>query len=129
MVKIIAVDVEGSVIFGHSPKKRHVSGIGSSKRPPILEEAIIDEVVYVSEAEIIAGCKNLLREQMIFGGASSGAVYYAIAKYFETRRVEEDANIVFLCPDRGGAYADTIYNDKWADKIEPQTNEQLVAFK
>src|SRR5436189_436530 len=33
-VQIIAVDTEGSVIFGDAPKKRHIPGVGSSIVPP-----------------------------------------------------------------------------------------------
>jgi cysteine synthase len=50
-VKVIAVDIEGSVIFGGPPQRRLISGIGSSKIPPILEHAIIDEVLYVTHED------------------------------------------------------------------------------
>src|ERR671922_149770 len=35
-VKIIAVDSQGSVIFGDTPRKRHIPGLGSSIVPPLL---------------------------------------------------------------------------------------------
>src|SRR5262245_4810077 len=35
-VRVIAVDAEGSVIFGGKPRKRHIPGIGSSIVPPLL---------------------------------------------------------------------------------------------
>ena len=44
-IRVIAVDTEGSVIFGGSPRKRHIPGIGSSIVPPLLSHAKIDDVV------------------------------------------------------------------------------------
>src|SRR5215831_11571090 len=43
-VQIIAVDTEGSVIFGGPPRKRHIPGIGASIVPPMLSHAKIDDV-------------------------------------------------------------------------------------
>src|SRR5215510_1220279 len=34
-IRVIAVDSEGSVIFGGAPRKRHIPGIGSSIVPPL----------------------------------------------------------------------------------------------
>src|SRR5256886_8293892 len=48
-VRIIAVDTEGSVIFGDTPKKRHIPGVGSSIVPPLLSQAAIDDVVLIPE--------------------------------------------------------------------------------
>src|SRR6266480_2584790 len=39
-VQIIAVDTEGSVIFGDAPRKRHIPGVGSSIVPPLVSEAL-----------------------------------------------------------------------------------------
>lgn len=112
-VKIIAVDVKGSVIFGHAPEKRFISGIGSSQASPIMKDAIIDEVIHVSQCDIVVGCYELLREQVIFGGASSGAVYFAAKRYFQKFETEKRPVAVLIFPDKGSAYLDTIYNKDW----------------
>src|SRR5712671_4067295 len=44
-VRVIAVDAEGSAIFGGAPRKRHIPGIGSSIVPQLLSHAQIDDVV------------------------------------------------------------------------------------
>ncbi len=117
-LKIVAVDVEGSVVFDQKPKKRHVSGIGSSKKPVFMGKAIIDDIIHVSEAEIISSCHALLKEHTIFGGASAGASYAAIKNYFGDRKAIHRPKVLFLCPDRGSSYIDTIYDDQWcASKI------------
>jgi N-(2-amino-2-carboxyethyl)-L-glutamate synthase len=124
-VKIIAVDVEGSVIFGESAKKRHLSGLGSSKRPLIIDRAIIDEVVYVTEEEIIEGCNQLLVQHTVMGGASCGAAFKSILKYVHSRRIALDSNIVFLCPDKGVGYLNTIYTKGWLAETKLKTSEEI----
>lgn len=116
-IKVIAVDVEGSVIFGQKPKKRHVSGIGASKKPEILKHALIDDIIHVSEQDIVKGCNDLLCKETIFGGASAGASYIAVANYFRSAPVKEKT-VLFLCPDRGSAYIDTVYNRDWLHKLK-----------
>src|SRR5438046_10128105 len=48
-IRVIAVDAEGSAIFGAAPRKRHIPGIGSSIVPPLLSHAQIDQVFCISE--------------------------------------------------------------------------------
>jgi cysteine synthase A len=123
-VKIIAVDVEGSIIFQNQPKKRYISGIGSSMVPSILQKAIIDEVVFVSELNLVKGCTDLLNEQMIFAGASTGGVYFAIKEYFKSRSFEEKPHVLFLSADRGNAYIDTVYNAEWKNSLRELISAQ-----
>jgi N-(2-amino-2-carboxyethyl)-L-glutamate synthase len=116
-VKIIAVDVEGSVIFNQPPIKRHISGIGASQRPPIIENARIDDVIIVPQAEIVNGCFELLDEQVIFAGASSGAVYCAAKQYFYNKHFPVKPSAVLIFPDKGFTYLDTVYNKEWAQQL------------
>ncbi len=116
-IRIIAVDVEGSVIFGTPPAPRHVSGIGASKVPDILQYAIVDEVMHVSEPDLISGCYQLLEEQLILGGGSSGTVYFAVKEFFRSHAADPAANVLFITPDSGKAYLDTIYNPQWEKMI------------
>jgi len=126
-VKIIGVDVEGSTIFGHPPKKRFISGIGASQASPLLEKAIIDDVVHVSHMDIIKGCFQLLNEQAIFAGASSGAVYAAAKKYVkEHRGFLEKPTALLIFPDKGNAYLDTIYNEEWQKELALKLEAPLV---
>lgn len=116
-ITIVAVDIEGSVIFGAPAKKRHVSGIGASKTPLILKEAVIDEIVHVSEVNIVRGATRLLRDHNIFSGASAGASYWAVSNFFKDD-CDPSRSVLFLCPDRGHGYIDTVYDHAWATKID-----------
>lgn len=111
--KVIAVDIEGSVIFGGKPQKRNIPGIGSSIIPDNLQQAIIDEVIIVSEEETIVNCRELLEKYGLLSGGSSGSVYAAIKKYFKDRKNTFKANVVAIFVDRGERYLNTIYNDEW----------------
>jgi cysteine synthase A len=115
--KIIAVDVDGSIIFGGEPKKRIIPGIGSSIIPKILQQSHIDDVVIVSERETIDCCHELLHKYYLFAGGSSGSVYAAIKKYFSECKINEPTNVLTIFPDRGDRYVTTIYDECWCKKI------------
>ncbi|WP_103071990.1 2,3-diaminopropionate biosynthesis protein SbnA [Aquimarina sediminis] len=116
--KIIAVDVEGSVIFGGKPRKRFIPGIGSSLRPSILESASIDNTVVVTEQETINSCRELLEKHNLYAGGSSGSVHAAVKKYFNNSKLEKPTNVMCVFADRGERYITTIYNDDWCKMIK-----------
>lgn len=124
--KIIAVDIQGSVIFGHPPGKRNIPGIGSSIQPEILNKAIIDDVVIVNDIETIKMCNRILMDNYILAGGSSGSVMAAILKYFTMSRPTEKINVLTLFPDRGDRYTSTIFNPEWVKQIEMQEEQQHV---
>lgn len=111
--KVIGVDIVGSVIFGHPPKKRYIPGIGSSMVPRILKQARIDDVVMMDEISTIKMCHELLEQHNIFAGGSSGSSFGAVKKYFAGKILDSDVNVVIIFPDRGERYVDTVYNEKW----------------
>ena len=121
-VKIIAVDVQGSVIFGDAPRKRHIPGIGSSIVPPLLSEAEIDDVVLIPERETVAACRELLTTHGLFVGGSSGTAFAAIKRYAPKMAAErgraEPPTVLFLCADRGMPYLDTVFDPTWTTKLE-----------
>lgn len=115
-ITVIAVDIEGSSIFGGPPAPRHIPGLGSTLSfPPLVREAVIDQVLIVSERDTVIGCHRLLREHGVYAGGSSGTVYSAICHYFEGYSGPRP-RVAFLCADRGTAYADTIYNVDWVSR-------------
>ena len=111
--KVIAVDVKGSVIFGDTPCKRYIPGIGSSMRPQILDHAMIDDIVSVSELETISACRGFNDRHFSLIGGSSGSVYFAVQKYFQGKTFDQKPNVVVLFADCGDRYANTIFDDGW----------------
>ena len=126
-IKVIAVDVEGSVVFDCQPKKRNVTGLGASKRPITIEKAKLDGFIHVSEQNIIKASRDLLEEQQIFGGASTGASYHAIKEYFKDKETQ-GLKVVFLCHDKGYAYMNTVYDDLWAQKIAGSSQLETIDY-
>lgn len=115
--KIIAVDVEGSIVFGGVAKKRFIPGIGSSMRPDILQYAEIDDVIYVNEEETIESCHELLERHNLYAGGSSGSVYSGIKKYFRENSIDTPVNVMCVFADSGERYITTIYNQEWGQMI------------
>jgi cysteine synthase A len=107
-IKIIAIDIEGSVIFGHMPQHRSIPGIGSSMRSAILQRALIDDVIIVSEEDAKEACRTLLHHKHLFVGGSSGAVY-AGAKHYLTKDSHLGKTALLIFPDGGHRYINTVF--------------------
>lgn len=117
-VRVIAVDSEGSVIFGGTPHKRHIPGIGSSIVPPLLGEAKVDEVVLIPERETVEACRELLMRHGLFVGGSSGTTYAAVKRLAPQMTASRRPTVLFLCADRGTPYLDTVYDPAWVARLE-----------
>ena len=117
-IRIIAVDTEGSVIFGGAPRKRHIPGIGSSIVPQLLSHAEIDDVVVISERETVQACRELLTTHGLFVGGSSGTAFAAINRYAARMLGYRRPTVLFLCADRGTPYLDTVFDPTWATRLE-----------
>jgi len=119
-VRIIAVDTEGSVIFGDAPRKRHIPGVGSSIVPPLVAQAAIDDVVLIPERETVAACRELLVTYGLFAGGSSGTAFAAVKRYAARIRPSNGhlPTVLFVCADRGTPYLDTVFDPTWTSKLE-----------
>src|SRR2546422_1847833 len=117
-VRIIAVDTEGSVIFGDAPRKRHIPGVGSSIVPPLLSQAAIDDVVLIPERETVAACRELLVTHGLFAGGSSGTAFAAVKRYAPKMTGARCPRVLFVCADRGTPYLDTVFDPVWATRLE-----------
>src|SRR5260370_30634720 len=107
-VRIIAVDSEGSVIFGGKPGKRHIPGIGSSIVPPLLSHACIDDVLLISESETVEACRELLTTHGLFVGGSSATAFAAVKRYAAKMAVYKRPTVLFRCADLGTPYTATV---------------------
>lgn len=117
-VRVVAVDSEGSVIFGGPPRKRHIPGLGSSIVPPLLSQARIDDVVLIPERETAEACRELLTTHGLFVGGSSGSAFAAVKRYAPRMAWGRPPTVLFLCADRGTPYLDTVFDPQWATRLE-----------
>jgi 2,3-diaminopropionate biosynthesis protein SbnA len=117
-IRVIAVDTEGSVIFGGTPRKRHIPGIGSSIVPQLLSQAKIDDVVLIPERDTVEACRELLTDHGLFVGGSSGTAYAAIKRHAAAMAGPDCPTVLFLCADRGTPYLDTVFDPRWAARLD-----------
>ena len=117
-VRIVAVDSEGSVIFGGPPGKRHIPGVGSSIVPPLLADAKIDDAVLIPERETVRASHELLANHGLFVGGSSGTAFAAVKRYAARMAGARRPTVLFVCADRGTPYLDTVFDPTWATKLE-----------
>ncbi|MFB8053586.1 2,3-diaminopropionate biosynthesis protein SbnA [Streptomyces rubiginosohelvolus] len=110
-VRIVAVDSAGSVSFGGAPGRRMIPGLGMSVRPPLLDDAYVDDVLVVEEADTIRACRRLAARGFLFGG-STGTVVSGAAGWLE-RYGHPGMTAVAIAPDLGERYLDTVYQSTW----------------
>ncbi|MGE5830042.1 MAG: 2,3-diaminopropionate biosynthesis protein SbnA [Micromonosporaceae bacterium] len=109
--RIVAVDAVGSLNFGRSPSPRHIPGLGTSRRPEILDPHAPDEVVLIPEWETVRECRWLARNTGLLAGGSTGTVMAAVRRV--EPEIDNDATVVAIAPDLGERYLTTVYNDEW----------------
>ncbi|MBT2396354.1 2,3-diaminopropionate biosynthesis protein SbnA [Streptomyces sp. ISL-100] len=114
-VRIVALDSAGSVSFGGPPGRRMIPGLGMSMRPPLLDEAYVDEVIHVEEANTIRACRRLARRGFLFGG-STGTVVSGAMGWLDQHDTR-DLTAVAIAPDLGERYLDTIYQTNWLQAL------------
>ena len=73
--KVVAVDAEGSVLFGGDRGERILPGYGASVVTELSEEVAPDRVVRVSAADAVRSARGLARSTGFVPGASGGRAY------------------------------------------------------
>lgn len=102
-IKVIAVEPESSAVLSgglHRPHK--IQGIGAGFIPDILNRAVIDEIITVSDQDAYNAAKLLTKKEGIFGGPSSGAALVAALKV--AKDLGEGKRVVTVFPDTGERY-------------------------
>jgi cysteine synthase A len=106
-VRTVAVEpAKAAVLSGGKPGNHLIQGIGAGFVPDILNRAVIDEVVTVTEDEAFDGARRLAREEGLLCGISSGAAL-AAALQVAARPESQGKLIVVMLPDTGERYVTT----------------------
>lgn len=105
--RVIAVEPAGSPVLSGGEKGPHkIQGIGAGFVPQVLDRAVIDEVIRVSDEDAFATARALARQEGILCGISSGAAVWAA---LEVARRPEAAGrmIVVILASTGERYIST----------------------
>ncbi|MBI2955011.1 MAG: cysteine synthase A [Chloroflexi bacterium] len=102
-VLIVAVEpMRSPVLSGGRPGLHRIQGIGAGFVPGILNRAIIDRVVAVTDEDAFRTVKRLAQEEGILAGISAGAAVFAALDF--CRDLGEGKTAVVMLPDTGERY-------------------------
>lgn len=121
-ITIVGVDIEGSILTeiwqnngkipdGAYPKTYKVEGIGEDFLPSTMDIRVVDAIERAGDRESFLWARQLVRQEGIFAGGSSGSAIAGAIKY--CRKLSGDRLAVVILPDSGSRYLSKFYDDKW----------------
>lgn len=120
-VKIVAVDVEGSIFTEYfrtgkvgASHAYLLEGLGDEFLIGCAEFSVLDDIVQVSDRDAFHAARELVRREGILAGGSSGAVVCALRQV--ARDLGPEARVAILFPDAASRYLSTIFNDDWMEE-------------
>src|SRR3954452_8375239 len=120
--RLIGVDPIGSLYYEYvktgrmtRPFSYYVEGIGEDFLPTTMNLKILDEVIRVDDKECFLMTRELVRQEGLYVGGSSGAAVAGAIKYAEANPPKDGRrqNILVLLPDGAQKYLSKIFDDKW----------------
>ena len=121
-IKIIGVDAYGSVLKKYHETKKidkneiypyRIEGLGKNLIPLSTDFSVIDKFVKVNDEESAYSARELIKNEGMFVGYTSGAAFQAIKQLSVVGEFSHDSIVVAIFPDHGSRYTSKIYNDKW----------------
>ena len=113
-VTIVAVEPETSPVISQAlaneeikPGPHKIQGIGAGFIPGNLDLTLIDRVFKITDDEAIETARELMKQEGILAGISSGAAVAAAVK-LSAEPAFKDKNIVVILPSSGERYLSTV---------------------
>ncbi|MEW6682590.1 MAG: cysteine synthase A [Nitrospirota bacterium] len=102
-VRIVAVEPAASAVLSGGPPGPHkIQGIGAGFIPKVLNRAVVDEIITVTDDDAYRAKKGLAEREGLLVGISSGANVVAARQV--ARRLGKGRRVVTVLPDRGERY-------------------------
>lgn len=119
-IQIVGVDPIGSLLHGHFKTgnlgQAHgykIEGIGEDFLPSTYDYTALDEMIQVMDKESFLMTRQLVRDEGLFVGISSGSAVVGALKYARENQLGPDKLVVVLLPDTGARYLSKVFNDDW----------------
>lgn len=105
-IKLYAVEpADSPILSGGSPGPHKIQGIGAGFKPDVLDTAIYDEVLTISNEEAYEAARKVATTNGILGGISSGAAVAAAVKV--AKQLGAGKKVLAILPDNGERYLST----------------------
>jgi cystathionine beta-synthase len=88
-----------------------VEGIGEDFVPPVADLSRVRKAYSIPDREAFLACRELLKNEGIMAGTSSGTLLAAALRY--CREQTEPRRVVSFVCDSGNKYLSKVYNDYW----------------
>jgi cystathionine beta-synthase len=111
-VRIIGVDPEGSILAGPGEIRTYkVEGIGYDFIPEVLDRSLVHEWVKSNDRDSFRVARQLIRQEGLLVGGSSGAAVWAAMKIGKTMKAGQ--RMVVILPDAVRNYMTKFVDDAW----------------
>jgi cysteine synthase A len=106
-VQVVAVEpADSPVLSGGKAGPHGIQGIGAGFIPQVLDTAVYDEIIPVTNEDAYAAGRQMGRKEGVLVGISSGAALHAAIQLAQ-RSENQGKTIVVLLPDTGDRYLST----------------------
>jgi cysteine synthase len=111
-VEMVAVDIEGSSIFGGTHRTiQWVRGLGLSWWPDTLDGDVISRVYRLPARLAITSARMLASRQQLLSGGSAGAVVSVALR--EAAKLGPESLVLGIIAERGDRYLKEFYDADW----------------
>jgi cysteine synthase A len=118
-VRIVVAEPEAAALLSGKPFAPHkIQGWTPDFVPAVLNRAMADSLVTVTDAEAIDCARQLARQEGIFCGISSGGTFAAALKV--ARTAEPGTVLLAMLPDTGERYLSTALFEGISDGSDPE---------